>query len=142
MSATYLSTTPQIQKLTAFIPASQVLTIGTNPVFCFGQNAIISYPLYMVINCTQGSTLYDFAALDYFQFISDVSNYPLFKSATYTMQTIQGKGPNLCYATSADGFKISSILSLPYDLYLTTNAGGDATQGDGDLYLTYYGLIP
>jgi len=28
MSATYLSTTPQIQKLTAFIPASQVLTIG------------------------------------------------------------------------------------------------------------------
>jgi hypothetical protein len=65
----------------------------------------------------------------------------LFKSAAYPMQTIQGNGPNLCYATTADGFKINTILSLPYNLFLTTNAGGDATQGDGDLYVTYYGLI-
>ena len=136
----YLIESNNIQKLTAFIPSSQLLTIGSNPVSCFGKDAIESYPLYMVINCTQGSALYDFGVLDYFQFQSDVSNYPLFKSATYTMQTIQGKGPNLCYATSADGFKISTIDSLPYDLYLTTNTGGDATQGDGDLYITYYGL--
>lgn len=138
----YLIESNYIQKLTAFIPASQVLTIGTNPVYCFGKDAIESYPLFMVINCTLGTTLYNFAALDYFQFQSDVSNYPLFKSAAYTMQTIQGKGPNFCYATSGDGFKINTLNSLPYDLYLTTNAGGDATQGDGDLYLTYYGLKP
>jgi hypothetical protein len=140
MSATYLTFNNQIEKLTTILNPGDLQLMGTNPILVFKN--VNSYPLYMVVDCSAGSVLYDFNSGGYFEFYNVMSGLSLFKSATYPLQTIQGFGPSICspWATS-DGFKRGTIIQLPWDMILTSNNGSDATQGDGFLTVNYYGLF-
>jgi hypothetical protein len=137
----YLIESAAIEKLTTVLNPADLQTMGSNPILVFRN--VNSFPLYMVVDCSAGSVLYDFNAGGYFEFYNTLSGLPLFKSATYPLQVIQGFGPSICSPWStSDGFKRGTIIQLPWDMVLTSNNSTDATQGDGILNITYYGLKP
>jgi hypothetical protein len=140
MSATYLTDINYIEIKKAVVLPPDIQICGSNP-FTVITN-INSYPLYMAIELSIGFVLYDFGATGNFTFNGSITGNPIFPSAGYNFQIIQGFGICINYPNGAEGFKKERVKSLPFDLILTTQDGTDATQGDGILNITYYGLKP
>ena len=63
-------------------------------------------------------------------------------AAGYNLQVIQGFGICINIPLGIQGFKRGGVSSLPYSFNLTTLDSTDATQGNGILNITYYGLKP
>ena len=124
----------------AVILPADIYGCGTNPSTVIKD--INSYPLYMAIELSAGTIAYDFGAGAIFTFQSSVSGNDIFVAAGYNLQVIQGFGICINIPLGIQGFKRGGVSSLPYSLNLTTLDSTDATQGDGILNITYYGLKP
>jgi hypothetical protein len=140
MSATYLTDINYIEIKKAVVLPPDIYGCGTNPLTVVKD--INSYPLYMAIELSAGTIAYDFGSGAIFTFQNSVTGNEIFPAAGYTLQVIQGFGICINIPIGIQGFKRNGVFSLPYSLNLTTQDGTDATQGDGILTITYYGLKP
>jgi hypothetical protein len=140
MSATYLTDINYIEVKKAIIQPFDILVCGSFPVAVIKD--LNSYPLYMAIELSAGTVNYDFNVGAIFTFQNSVSGNDIFPAAGYPFQVIQGFQICINIPLGIQGFKRGGVTSLPYDLILTTQNGTDATQGDGILNITYYGLKP
>lgn len=136
----YLIESNYIEVKKAVILPADILGCGTNPLTVIKD--INSYPLYMAIELSAGTVNYNFGAGAIFTFQSSVSGNDIFVAAGYNLQVIQGFGICINIPLGIQGFKRGGVTSLPYSLNLTTLDSTDATQGDGILNITYYGLKP
>jgi hypothetical protein len=136
----YLIESNLLEVKKAVVLPPDIYGCGTNPFTVIKD--INSYPLYMAIELSAGTIAYDFGVGAIFTFQSSVSGNEIFPSAGYTLQVIQGFGICINIPIGIQGFKRGGVDALPYSLNLTTQDGTDATQGDGILNITYYGLKP
>jgi len=127
----YLIEPPGITKIVTVIQPSDLITMGSTPVPIYLKSDNL-LPFYIVLHLTTGTTPYDFNNPDHFVFTSGVG---LFFESTYVLQTIQNDEFVVGYARQ---FKTLSAGSPPFDLYLTTINGANATQGDGILTVYTY----
>lgn len=128
----YLLEPGGITKLVKVIQPFDLITMGSTPVPIYLKSDNL-LPFYIVLHLTTGTTPYDFNGPDHFIFSSAVG--PFFTS-TYPLQTIQDDEFHVGYARPE--FKTNTAGSPPFDLFLTTINGQDATQGDGVLTVYTY----
>jgi hypothetical protein len=120
-------------KIVKTFSPQELQTMGSSPLSIYDKENLI--PFFIVMNLTTGTTPYDFGVGDYFQFNGSGG---IFFESVYPLQTIQNDEFVVGYSRSE--FKINTLGTPPFGLFLTTINGNDATQGDGVLTVYCYCL--